>query len=262
MNKTKIDWCDYVWNPVWGCYRGCRYCYARKFARRFAKNIAQKEAKFWEENEQVRRRYILKVQNPDYRIFHPEQKEIIEDFLESFSLVFLISNFEKLFPKKSSKIFVNSMSDIRYWKRKWMEMVLERIKRNPQHTFLFLTKSPHTYGYYSFPRNCWLGVSFTGSFEEESRLTEFYYIKSVKSENLFFISLEPFLDYELFEGYLLEAEWVIAGAQTNPYRPPKKEWIEDLINLTRKQKIKLFIKDNIYRAYPDLPILKEFPAQR
>lgn len=19
MNKTKIEWCDTVWNPVWGC---------------------------------------------------------------------------------------------------------------------------------------------------------------------------------------------------------------------------------------------------
>jgi len=35
MNKTKIEWCDYTWNPVVGCQRGCPYCYAKRIAIRF-----------------------------------------------------------------------------------------------------------------------------------------------------------------------------------------------------------------------------------
>ena len=35
MNKTKIEWCDYTWNPITGCTNGCDYCYARKIAMRF-----------------------------------------------------------------------------------------------------------------------------------------------------------------------------------------------------------------------------------
>lgn len=35
MNKTKIDWTDYTWNPVTGCLHNCNYCYARKIAMRF-----------------------------------------------------------------------------------------------------------------------------------------------------------------------------------------------------------------------------------
>jgi len=35
MNKTKIEWCDYTWNPITGCLNGCPYCYARKIAMRF-----------------------------------------------------------------------------------------------------------------------------------------------------------------------------------------------------------------------------------
>ena len=30
MNRTRIDWCDYTWNPVTGCRRNCWYCYVRR----------------------------------------------------------------------------------------------------------------------------------------------------------------------------------------------------------------------------------------
>ena len=35
MNKTKIEWADYTWNPITGCSNSCSYCYARMIARRF-----------------------------------------------------------------------------------------------------------------------------------------------------------------------------------------------------------------------------------
>ena len=39
MNKTKIEWCDYTWNPITGCTRGCEYCYARAISRRFKRSF-------------------------------------------------------------------------------------------------------------------------------------------------------------------------------------------------------------------------------
>jgi protein gp37 len=38
MSKTSIEWCDYSFNPWWGCGEispGCDNCYARSFAARF-----------------------------------------------------------------------------------------------------------------------------------------------------------------------------------------------------------------------------------
>jgi protein gp37 len=39
MNKTKIEWTDYSWNPVTGCKHGCWYCYANKLFTRFHKSF-------------------------------------------------------------------------------------------------------------------------------------------------------------------------------------------------------------------------------
>jgi protein gp37 len=39
MNKTKIEWTDYSWNPITGCLHGCWYCYAKKMAMRFHRSF-------------------------------------------------------------------------------------------------------------------------------------------------------------------------------------------------------------------------------
>ena len=42
MNKTKIEWCDYTWNPVTGCKHGCPYCYAERISKRFTGDFEPK----------------------------------------------------------------------------------------------------------------------------------------------------------------------------------------------------------------------------
>lgn len=39
MNKTKIEWTDYTWNPITGCKHECFYCYAKKLFTRFGKSF-------------------------------------------------------------------------------------------------------------------------------------------------------------------------------------------------------------------------------
>lgn len=39
MNKTKIEWTDYTWNPITGCTKGCSYCYARAISKRFNRSF-------------------------------------------------------------------------------------------------------------------------------------------------------------------------------------------------------------------------------
>jgi protein gp37 len=39
MNKTKIEWTDYSWNPITGCLHGCWYCWAKRMFTRFHKSF-------------------------------------------------------------------------------------------------------------------------------------------------------------------------------------------------------------------------------
>lgn len=61
MNRTKIEWCDYTWNPVTGCRHGCSYCYARRIAHRFNRSF---EPEFHEE-----RLLQPRMVNKDSKIF-------------------------------------------------------------------------------------------------------------------------------------------------------------------------------------------------
>jgi protein gp37 len=103
VNRTKIDWADYSWNPVWGCRGTCPYCYARRTAKRYGMKVAGRD---------------------------------------DFEPTWIERNFQKPMPKHPSRIFVNSMSDIADWDDDWVVRTFEKIEDYPEHRFIFLTKRP------------------------------------------------------------------------------------------------------------------------
>lgn len=73
MAKTKIAWCDEVWNPFWGCLRGCPYCYARKIAKRFGKTEREraflpcvKSIDFPKFSKSTQRVFVGSMSDPEY----------------------------------------------------------------------------------------------------------------------------------------------------------------------------------------------------
>ncbi len=124
MTRTRIDWADWTWNPVWGCRGGCPYCYARAIARRFGLRVCGRD-----------------------------------DFVPTW----VERNFSRPFPRRPERIFVNSMSDVAEWEPEWTRRVLGRIAEREDHTFLFLTKHPidAPWGAVSEHENALLGVTAT-----------------------------------------------------------------------------------------------------
>src|SRR5712691_9642684 len=87
--KTTIEWCDFSWNPWWGCFKvseGCKHCYAETLSKRFGRDIwgpaSTTERRFfgpkhWDEplqwNEQAKREGTRK------RVFCASMADVYED---------------------------------------------------------------------------------------------------------------------------------------------------------------------------------------
>ena len=228
-----------TWNPVWGCRNHCKYCYARGIAKRFRRKMGELE----------------------YRNCGPDVKggiSLIETKLKYFLPTFLNSQFDKKFPKKPQRIFVGSMSEIYYWETEWREKVREKIKQYPQHIFQFLTKFRVVYNAWSFPENCWLGITATR--EDDLKLGLPFLM--VTDKRIQFLSIEPILEKinpKLFDE-ITRIDWIIIGAETGNRKDrviPKREWIDDIVLYCKDKYIPIYLKDSLKEIYPIE--IKEFP---
>ena len=231
MNRTKIEWCDFSWNPIVGCAHGCWYCYARKLAQRFPKNFP----------------------NGFEPTFYPERLKEPWNY------------------KKPSKIFVYSVADLfAPWSDPgWRWRVIGSAAQCPvKHTFMFLTKNPENIDTtIKFPENFWMGTTVTNEFQGESCLN----IESIKRVQcgVRFVSFEPLLAPLPFNVNLEGIDWVIIGKLTGSRRikfDPGACW--DIINRCVIQDIPVFIKNNIldlkqkFIGYADFPRWQDFPKPK
>lgn len=229
MNRTKIEWTDYSWNPITGCTRNCDYCYAHKMAIR------------------LRGRSGYPADDPFFPTFHYDRLN------------------EPLDVKNGSMIFTCSMGDIFDPKTKaaWRNMIYGVIKKTPHHTYQILTKQciiePRNSG---FQDNIWLGVSIDGSSNYwKEPLTSL----KKSSAKVKFISFEPLVGEKItldFDGI----DWIIIGAQTgNGAKPPKMSIVMKIIKKAKSNGIPVFIKPNIRKYFNGssggLKTMEEFPTE-
>jgi protein gp37 len=260
MNKTKIDWADFTWNPVTGCWgpggtkekpNRCSYCYAVGVAKRFYEYGNERGDAF----------------EPQ---FHPDR-------LSQPSQV-----------KKPSKIFVCSMADLfgDWVPSFWINGVLATAMLAQHHTFQFLTKNPKRLREFnSWPANCWVGMTVTNQADADERLPWLLQVDA----SVRFVSHEPLLGpidispwdkcdqcgrlrnsfdplknmnhpwtseichnhYNPFGGcdgsYREHSiSWAIIGAMTGPGAvKPKTEWVWSLVDQYQAAGVPVFLKDNL-----------------
>lgn len=262
MNKSKIDWCDFSWNPVTGCRRGCEYCYARRTACRFSGDVRINAA-----NPQIRA-----DQGPMGRIF-----TLAEPFKSgrgatvSFPVGFeptlhkyRLGNPAK--KKKPATILVCSMADLFApdIPDEWIEFVFEACKAAPWHNYLFLTKCPERYA----------ALAKAGKLPPRRECPNFWYGTTVTKagDKAFtpgmlwntFLSIEPIsgpLDAGL--GSFGGAGWIIVGAETGTRKgkiTPERAWIENVIEAAAITHIPVLMKDSEeLRAVWGDDLIQEFP---
>ena len=233
---TEIDWTEETYNPSTGCTKvsdGCDNCYAEKIAENLQKHG---------------RKY--------YRGF--KYTEHGQDAID-----------KPLHWKKPKMIFVNSMSDLFHEKatEEFLLKVRHVMLTANQHTYQILTKRPERmrrffdkYGT-SF-NHVWTGVSV----ENQKTTYRIDTLRKVKS-NMKFISFEPLLGP--INVNLDGIDWAIIGGESGKkHRPPKPEWVRDLIDLCQKSNVPTFFKQwgglfsksngytidgKTYREYPKIP---------
>jgi protein gp37 len=216
MNKTKIEWCDYTWNPFTGCTPvsdGCKNCYAAAMAKRF-----------WGDRK-----------FSDVRV---NEKALRRD----------------KFPTPDKSIFVCSMSDFFNVKNIPMEDHIYALKRiwQAQNTFFILTKRSRemvhimgkAYEMYPPKDNIFLGITAEDHWNYTDRFPDLQKIKKMGYRT--FLSFEPLLEsvdtaFGCYKKHL--PDWVIVGQETGPKaRTCKQWWVQDIIDDADKNGIPVFTK--------------------
>ncbi len=209
FNNTNesIDWAKYSWNPVTGCKFFCKYCYARDIAMRFNGHF-----------------------DPE---FHKNRLDAPK-------------NTKSPVEPGTNNVFVCSMADLfgDWVSKRWINLILDTIRDNPQWNYLLLTKNPKRYLEFEFPKHVWLGATADIQKRADNAITVFNQI----SDNITFLSCEPLLE-PISISYGANIHWVIIGGQSKttgaPAFQPEWEWVENLLIDARKINAKVFFKPNL-----------------
>lgn len=212
--KSKIQWTGPTWNPWQGCKKvseGCKYCYMFRDKERYGNKpsiVVKSKTTF---------KKPLKWKDPQ--------------------LVFTCS---------WSDWFIEQ-ADL------WRKDAWQIIKETPHHTYQILTKRPERIleclpddwgnGY----DNVWLGVSVESD-REKHRIETLAKVPA----KIRFISAEPLIGPVDLNPLMATLEskfhWIILGGESgnntgkHRYRPCEESWIMNLINVSNRAGIKVFVK--------------------
>ncbi|MEG0077403.1 MAG: phage Gp37/Gp68 family protein [Anaerorhabdus sp.] len=210
MNKTRIEWTEKTWNPITGCTQiseGCQNCYAKTMAHR-----------------------LKAMGNPRY-----ENEFKVTVHKDLFDL--------PLKSKKPSVIFVCSMSDLFHEKvsYKVIKEIFDIMEKANWHIFQVLTKRPDRLLEFSkqnsIPDNVWIGTSLELK-KYESRVK---ILRKVKAKTKF-LSCEPLLG-SLKSVNFKGIDWVVVGGESgHNARPVEEEWLIELRDICKDEKIAFFFK--------------------
>ncbi len=213
---SEIEWTEATWNPSTGCTKispGCKNCYAEKLSHR------------------LKLMGLKKYKNGFDFLEHSDDTDLPKRW------------------RKPKKIFVNSMSDM-FHEKSSFEFVIKCFNtmiEADRHIYQVLTKrsgimndfSKIFFDYYGhvIPDHVWMGVSVENA-DYTWRIDE---LKKVKCQTRF-ISFEPLIG-RAGKLNLEGIDWAIIGGESGSgFRRVKKEWILEIIEQCKKQKVAVFFK--------------------
>ena len=128
--------------------------------------------------------------------------------------------------QRPQNFLLTGMSDLSGWKEEWREEVFAKIKENPQHQFVFLSKRPDLLSFSTDLDNAWFGVTVT-------RKSELWRIDALR-ENIkakhYHVTYEPLFD-DPGQADLTGIDWIVIGTMTGAAGAQNIPvfWKEDLV---------------------------------
>jgi protein gp37 len=222
--ETKIEWCNYTFNPWRGCAHvspGCVNCYAETLAKRNPKVLGG-----WGPGSH------RSIAAPAY------WRQPLKWNEEAGTLGV---NRPRVFCASLADVFEDHPAVIEARARLW-----DLIFKTPRLDWLLLTKRPENIekflpdtwgGPYGCRKNVWLGTSV----EDRKRLPRAQQIIDL-SAACTFLSIEPLLEY-LGRIDLTRIGWVIVGGESGPNaRPCDLMWIRSIVKQCDDQHVPCFVK--------------------
>ncbi len=105
MNRSRIEYCNFSWNPVTGCRHSCPYCYAAKQAKRLSGDVRVNKG-----SNQLR-----KDENGLYILDNPFRNQSGKVIPDPVGFEPVMHRYRLEMPaqkKKPANIFVCSMADL------------------------------------------------------------------------------------------------------------------------------------------------------
>ena len=178
--------------------------------------------------------------------------------IDDFAKPEFFPNKLRLMEKQRPQSFLlTGMSDLAVWKPEWLEAVFARIRENPQHQFLFLSKRPDLLRINTDLENAWFGVTVT-------RKSELWRIDALRANvraRHYHVTFEPLFDDPGLVD-LLGIDWVVVGTMTGAQSRKVRtepEWAWSLTNQAHAGRIPIFMKEDLAPIIGDENMIQEMP---
>ena len=175
--------------------------------------------------------------------------------IDDFSVPQFFPGKLRILDRKRPRIYF--MTDLSDWKKDWIGMTMDAIGKNPQHQYIFLTKSPGRLDMDCDLDNVCFGVTVTRD-SEKDRIRELR--RNVRAES-YHITFEPMFDRITdvdFDG----VDWIVIGTETGNRKGKavsQRDWIQDLADSAACAGVKVFMKEDVTDIMGEDNMIQELP---
>lgn len=182
--------------------------------------------------------------------------QMIDDFAKP---EFFFGKLRLMDKQRPQNFLLTGMSDLSGWKPEWLDEVFDRIRQNPQHQFLFLTKRPDLLDIETDLDNAWFGVTVT-------RQSEMWRIdalrKNVRAKH-YHVTFEPLFDDPGTVDFT-DIGWIVVGTMTGAQSRKvhtEPAWAYSLTEQAHAFGIPVFWKEDLIPIMGEENMLQELPSE-